>query len=247
MQDNNIKSIDNTIENDSQKIRLENWVFFKLPFPTAVPTIEISGMALESELTPDTLNYSCFVARGDVYNSPVFPNGAHIITSLIAEFSDGQIRTSSGTVYHLGKMHPDYTTFVEAAENYPVINDWSIGTATISENPDSPKAVYIKGHPRGSRCCPKLIKLITEQDGHVITCHDGTKYCVDWCAINDMQKFLLDEQASPLEKQYNKITPMFSYDDYPLSYSCNFLSLNWDSYASESYIPFPEAKMLFNL
>lgn len=256
--DNNIKSNDSMnatptenptgsapVESVSQQIRLERWVFFRLNGKTGEPINDISGMALKSDLTPDNINDSYFIAMGDAYNRPNFAPGEPVITSLIAEFSDNQIRTRSGTVYHLGEMHPDYAAFVEAAEKYPVIDNWSLGTATISEDPNAPKGVYIKGQLRGDSNDTRLVKRIIEQNGTTITCHDGTKYCVDWCAVNVFQKFMLEVLASPSEKQHDKVTPVFSYFGYKLNLSCEFLSINWDSYASECPISFQEGQKMW--
>ena len=250
----NFKSESNSVNptlNDapSDLMHLENWVIFRLSGYTGKVIADICGMALPTELTPDAFASNYYVAMGDVnkHPDPDIRPGSTIFTSPIAECSGNQIRTRSGSVYELGTKHPDFVAFAEAAEKYPVLDNWELGTASMSANSDDPKRVYIKGTIRGSDDKTEITKLIAAQEDTVITCHDGKKYCIDWCAVNCFQKFMLQVLASPLEGQHGKIKPMFSYFGYDISQRCNFLEINWESYCSAYRIPFAKSKDLWHI
>lgn len=235
---------------------LSNWVLFRLSNQTDSILADICGVVRPSDLTPEALENGYYIARGVVNNSPKVEPGSIVFTSRIKKCDDNQLCTKSGSHYTLLDMNPDFLEFAEAAAKYPVLENWGIGTATISEDSTVPNGVFIKGNIRGKE--EEIIELITAQESSVITCHDGKKYCIDWCAVNCFQNYLLQTLASPNAKQHDKITPIFTtsaYDpeqqrtlSYDISRRVKFLDIKWDySYTSEPHIHFSKAKELWNL
>ena len=239
----------------TEAMPLGNYALFKLSGDTDNVLTDICGMVLPSDLTPEALKNGAYVALGTVNNHPRIDPGTTVFTSLIKMCDNNQLSTKSGSLYTLLDMHPDYMEFAEAAKQYPVLENWGIGNATISEDPSVPVGVFIKGDVRGTK--EAITKLITAQEGSVITCHDGEKYCIDWCAANCFQNFMLQGLASPKETQHDKVTPILilsAYDpeqectlSHTISWRVNFLEINWETHAAEWHIHLSKAKNLWNL
>lgn len=61
--------------------------------------------------TAPELSYRCL--SGQVYDCPKHEDGAWIVSSRIVKIEGKTITTSTGSVYELGEVHPEYAAWVK--------------------------------------------------------------------------------------------------------------------------------------
>lgn len=116
------------------------------------------------------INYSL---GGMVFGRKGFEDGSKVMTSPIVSIEDGRAFTESGSVYLLGKMHPDYEEILLATETgIPIITDWSL------------KGNLRDGYILTGRIGEDVVAgRVNNQKGNYVIL-DGTKCLVVWRNMN---------------------------------------------------------------
>lgn len=110
-----------------------------------------------------------FRLMGDCYDHNQFTDGCYIRTSSVSSIEDGIVTTESGSLYKLGKPHPDYAEYLSAIKSkIPIFTSWSL----VGINGNYCIVGIVNGKSARS--------YISGQDGNFITIESGTRCLVLW-------------------------------------------------------------------
>jgi len=114
----------------------------------------------------------CLILVGHIFDREGFKDGEVVETSTIKFLGFNRAITSSGTVYKLGTMHPDYRNYMRAVKRrIPVLKQWKL---------EGNKLVFLEDENNQ----PLIVKKISFYDkSKGLYLVNGKEYFIDWLAI----------------------------------------------------------------
>ena len=119
-----------------------------------------------------------FHMSGNCYEKNGFSDGTHVVTSEVTTIC-GNILTSTGSVYKVEDMHPDYISFISAInKGIPVLHDWD-----ISGTQDTGYTFYALDKTNQS-----IAGRVLKQEGNYLYLNingDARKFFIDWLSVDE--------------------------------------------------------------